>query len=173
MSQSPRIIRTARLTLRPVGWSDLPDITRLKTDPGVFALMLGGVRSPAQSAHEMADDIAFWGKEGVGMFTVREQGIFRGITGVHDRPDGRGIGLRFALHQNARGRGLAREAAAAALRFAHDEGVPKIIAVARADNLTSRLVLGSIGMTVAAEFDRNGQPMLIYQSLRRPPADQK
>ncbi len=167
MPHSPRIIRTARLTLRPVNWSDLADVTKLKSDPAAFALMLGGVRSPGQSAAEMADDVAAWGREGVGIFTVREQGQFRGITGVHERPDGRGIGLRFALQPSARGRGLAREAAAAALRFAHDEGVPKIIAVARADNRSSRLVLGSIGMTVQGEFDRDGDTMLIYQSTRR------
>ncbi len=170
-STNSRILRTARLILRPVGWSDLPAIARLKTDPSVFAQMLGGVRSQTQAAQEMADDVAFWGREGVGMFTVREAqgGEFVGITGVHERPDGRGIGLRFALHQSARGRGLAREAAGAALRFAHDEGVARIVAVTRAENRSSRLVLGSIGMTQRDEFERDGHRMLIYVSVRRPP----
>ena len=167
MPHTSRIIRTGRLTLRPVGWADLPDVTRLKADPAVFAQMLGGVRGPHQAAAEMADDVAFWGKEGVGIFTVREGGAFLGITGVHERPDGRGIGLRFALHTRARGRGLAREAAAAALRFAHDEGVRRVIAVCRAENRGSRLVLGGIGMTLREQFERDGNTMLVYESLRR------
>jgi RimJ/RimL family protein N-acetyltransferase len=168
MPHGTRIIRTARLTLRPVGWSDLPEITKLKGDPAAFAQMLGGVRTPTQAASDMADDVAFWGKEGVGIFTIREDGVFRGITGVHERPDGRGIGLRFALHPSARGRGLAREAAAAALRFAHDEGIRRVVAVSRAENRSSRLVLGSIGMTLRDQFERDGHTMLLYESIRRP-----
>ena len=167
MPKLSRIIRPARLELRPINWSDLPEVTKLKADPAAFALMLGGVRTANQSAAEMADDVAYWGKNGVGMFAIRELGQFRGITGVHDRPDGRGIGLRFALQPSARGRGLAREAAGAALRFAHDEGIETVIAIAREDNRSSRLVLGSIGMTVAGDFDRDGNTMLVYRSTRR------
>ena len=172
MPATNRIIRTARLILRPVGWADLPEITRLKADPGSFAQMLGGIRSPKKAAEEMASDVAFWGREGVGMFSIRDKGTgeFRGITGVHDRPDGLGIALRFALPPAARGSGLAREAAAAALRFAHDEGVERVIAVSRADNRASRLVLGSIGMTQVRAFDRDGHAMLVYES-RRPGAN--
>ena len=47
---------------------------------------------------------------------------FVGITGLERRPDGRGVALRFALWPEAQGRGLAREAAGAALRFGHDAG---------------------------------------------------
>ncbi len=170
---SGRVLRTARLVLRPVTWSDLPDVTRLKTDPSSFALMLGGIRSPQQAAAEMADDIAFWSEHGVGIFAMREAGSdpnpagnFRGITGVHRRPDGRGIGLRFALTPTARGQGYAREGAASALRFAHDKGLPRIVAVCREDNRASRLVLGGIGMRVAETFTRDGNPMLVYESVR-------
>ncbi len=173
-SAGGRVLRTARLVLRPVNWSDLSDVTRLKTDPSCFALMLGGVRSPGQAASEMADDIRFWSEAGVGIFTMRASGApnpatsFRGITGVHRRPDGRGIGLRFALAPIARGQGLAREAAGRALRFTHDEGVGRIVAVCREDNRASRLVLGGIGMRPADTFRRDGNPMLVYESVRFP-----
>ncbi len=163
-----RLLRTARLVLRPVGWADLPDVARLKADPQSFAQMLGGIRSPAQASRDMADDIAFWGENGIGIYTMRENNVFRGITGFHDRPDGRGIGLRFSLTPEARGRGLAQEGAGAALRFAHDEGWPRIVAVSREDNHASRLVLGGIGMTVCDRFPRAGHPMLVYQSIRQP-----
>ncbi len=175
MAATSRILRTARLVLRPVNWPDLADVARLKTDPTCFALMLGGVRSPLQAAGEMADDIAFWSEAGVGIFTMRATGDanpttnFRGIAGVHRRPDGRGIGLRFALAPSARGQGLAREGAGRALRFTHDEGIPRVIAVCREDNRASRLVLGGIGMRAADTFERDGHPMLVWESVRPPP----
>ena len=161
-----RFVRTGRLLLAPVNWADLADVTRLKRDPQAFAMMLGGVRTPGQAMDEMAADIAFWGERGIGIFTLREQGIFRGITGFHDRPDGRGVALRFALSPSARGRGLAREGAGAALRFGHDQGIEQIIAVAREENRASRLVLGGIGMTVRDRFERDGHQMLVYESRR-------
>ena len=66
------VVRTGRLILRPVSYADLDDLTRLKTDPRVFAVMLGGVRSPAQVTDELAEDISFWGRHGIGIWTVRE-----------------------------------------------------------------------------------------------------
>jgi len=159
-------IRTARLVLAPVGWGDLAELRALKTDPGAYGLMLGGVRRVPQVAEELAEDLNLWAAVGTGMFTVREAGVFRGIAGVHQRPDGRGVGLRFCLWPAARGRGLAREAASAALGHAHGAGLARIIAVARDSNFASRLVLGSIGMQECGGFERDGHTMLVYESMR-------
>jgi RimJ/RimL family protein N-acetyltransferase len=182
---NPRwILRTARLLLRPVNGADLPDLTAIKGDPRVFAVMLGGVRSPTQTQEELARDVVAWGAEGFGIWTIREAGStmprtnrpaagFVGITGLERRPDGRGIALRFALWPDAQGRGLAREAAGAALRFGHDEaGLQRIVAVARASNFASRMVLGGIGMTACDSFIQNGWPMVLYESLSPSPAMQ-
>lgn len=177
---SPRwSLHTARLVLTPVGGADLPDLIAIKADPRVFSVMLRGVRSPAQTQEELARDVAGWGANGFGMWTIREAGsrvpgrpgaAFVGITGLERRPDGRGVALRFALWPEAQGRGLAREAAAAALRFGHDEaGLQRIVAVARASNFASRTVLGSIGMTACDSFVQNGWPMVMYESCRMPP----
>ena len=162
------MVRTARLLLAPVSWRDLDDMAALKSDVGAFGLMLGGVRSRVQAEAEMADDLAFWARRGVGIFTVREADRFVGMTGLHERPDGRGLGLRFALFLSARGRGIAREAAGAAVRFAHDAGEIRVIAVARETNFASRTTLGGIGMTVVERFERDGHLMLVYESLRPP-----
>jgi RimJ/RimL family protein N-acetyltransferase len=160
------VLRTARLVLTPVGGSDLADLRAIKADPRVFAIMLGGVRSPQQTAEELADDIVAWGANGFGTWTIREAGRFLGITGLERRPDGRGIALRFALWPEAQGRGLAREAASAALRFGHRQaGLPRIVAVAREDNFASRMVLGGIGMTECDSFVQLGYRMVMYQSF--------
>ena len=161
-----RMIRTGRLLLAPVTWRDMDDMAALKADVGAFGLMLGGVRRRAEAEAEMVEDLVFWARRGVGIFTIREHGRFVGMTGLHVRPDGRGLGLRFALFQWARGRGVAREAAAAALRFAHDAGERRIIAVTRDTNFASRTTLGGIGMTVCDSFERDGHIMLIYESIR-------
>ena len=42
-----------------------------------------------------------------------------------------------------------------------------MIAVAREDNFASRTTLGGIGMTVTTRFERDGYPMLVYESVRR------
>ena len=161
-----RTIQTGRLTLTPVAWRDLPDLIALKADPMVFALMLGGVRTKVRAIEELAEDLADWGRLGVGMWSVRDtaSGAYEGITGLMERADGRGIALRFAFWPEVRGRGLAREAAGAALRFAHRR-IPRVVAVARATNITSRLVLGGIGMRPIEHFIRHGESMFTYESV--------
>jgi RimJ/RimL family protein N-acetyltransferase len=161
------IVRTARLELTPVGGADLPDLIALKADARVFAVMLGGVRSAARTVDELAEEVACWGANGWGIWTVRtrEDGRFVGVTGFMGRPDGRGVALRFALWPEAQGQGLAREAAGAALRYGHEQaGLARIVAVARASNTGSRMVLGGIGMTEAEQFEQGGHPMVLYES---------
>ncbi len=157
-------IRTGRLILTPVGGADMPDLRAIKADPRVFALMLGGVRNAAETADDLAHDVISWGRHGFGIWAVREavNRRFAGITGLDYRPDGRGVALRFALWPEAQGRGLAREAAHAALRFGHENaGLRRIVAVARESNFGSRMVLGGIGMHEAGTFDQRGYRMIL------------
>jgi RimJ/RimL family protein N-acetyltransferase len=152
--------------MTPVAWGDLDDLIAIKADPLVFALMLGGVRTKVRVIEELAEDLVFWGRTGLGIWAVRDaaSGVFEGITGLMERPDGRGIALRFAFWVHVRGHGLAREAAGAALRFAHQR-VPRVVAIARESNISSRLVLGGIGMRPYESFMRDGELMLTYESL--------
>ena len=163
------ILHTGRLRLTPVSGSDLRDLQAIKADPRVFAIMLGGVRSPVQAAEELSADVIAWGASGYGTWSVRDRatGAFLGITGLEDRPDGRGVALRFALWPEAQGRGLAREAASAALQFGHARaGLRRIVAIARASNFASRMVLGGIGMTEYECFQQNGQHMVLFHSIQ-------
>jgi RimJ/RimL family protein N-acetyltransferase len=164
------VVRTGRLVLWPVSVVDLPELQVLKADPRVFAVMLGGVRTPARTAEELAAEIMFWGRHGVGMWVVRHRlnAAFLGITGFDERPDGLGIALRFAFVPEAHRRGYASEAAGAALRFAHERaGLVRVVAVARADNVASRQVLGGIGMRECGGFERDGVSMLVFESRSR------
>jgi RimJ/RimL family protein N-acetyltransferase len=161
-------LTTARLRMAPVGYWDLRDLAALKADPRAFAQMLGGVRNSTQTAEDLARDIQDWGAHGYGMWSVRAvRGRFLGVTGLARRDDGRGVALRFAFWPEARGVGLAREAASAALNYAHDvAGLRRVIAVAAEQNFASRTVLGSIGMAEVDRFTRAGTLLFVYQSVR-------
>jgi RimJ/RimL family protein N-acetyltransferase len=166
---APWRLVTARLVLAPVAYTDLRDLQALKADPRAFGQMLGGVRSAVQTAEELAQDIQLWGAYGFGIWAIRLRagGAFQGITGLMHRDDGLGIALRFALWPQARGLGLASEAAAAALVFAHETaGLRRVVAVAREDNFASRTVLGAIGMARTGQFFRHGHSLLVYHSVR-------
>jgi RimJ/RimL family protein N-acetyltransferase len=166
---SPWRLVTARLVMSPVGPGDLRELVALKGDPRAFAQMLGGVRSAGQVAEELAADICAWGAEGFGTWAVRARdgGRFLGMTGLAARRDGRGVALRFAFWPEARGVGLAMEAAAAALHFGHGRaGLSRIVAVVREDNFASRMVLGAVGMSPREAFLRDGVDLLVYVSVR-------
>ena len=163
------ILRTGRMIMRPVSGRDAAEIAALKADPREYAMMLGGVRSQEQATEELAEDVRAWGARGIGMWAARdrETGEFHGIAGLMQRPDGRGMALRFAFETEARGQGLAREAAIAALHFAHERaGLSRVIAVARETNAASVMLLTSIGMRQAPElaFTRDGYHMLVFVS---------
>ncbi len=165
--KSSRIVTTERLMMIPPGKENLPDLTRLKADERVFGWMLHGVRTPGRTAEELADDIDFWEVRGYGTWCVftRDAGDFLGICGFMERPDGRGVALRYALWPACRGKGYAREAARAALAFGHRAGLARIIAVAREENVASRAVLADIGMALASEHCHQGHRMLVFESL--------
>ena len=164
--RSARLLNTERLMLIPPGRENLPDLIRLKADERVFGWMLHGVRSPERTREELEDDADFWEVRGYGTWCVFERvtGDFLGICGFMERPDGRGVALRYALWPECRGKGYAREAARAALAFGHRAGLARIIAVAREENEASRGVLADIGMTPAGEFRHQGHRMLVFES---------
>ena len=165
--KSTRIVNTERLMMIPPGRENLPDLIRLKGDERVFGIMLHGVRSPERAREELEDDIDFWEVRGYGTWCVFERmtGDFLGICGFMERPDGRGVALRYALWPECRGKGYAREAARAALAFGHAAGLKRIIAVARFTNHASRAVMQDIGMTPCGDFRHKGEAMLVFESV--------
>ncbi|MGG5888343.1 GNAT family N-acetyltransferase [Falsiroseomonas sp. HC035] len=160
-------ITTPRLSLRPVAPENLPDLIALKADEDAFGLMLHGTRTPERTREELEDDMEFWLVRGYGTWAVYERatGDFLGITGLMERPDGRGVALRFALWPACRGKGYAREAARAALAFGFRRGLAQIQAVAWEGNVASRQVLVDIGMVECDEFQHRGRRMLLFRAL--------
>ena len=161
-------LTTGRLVLRPVWGGDLEDLVALKADPRAFGMLLGGVRNRQRATEELAEEIAFWGRHRVGMWTVRRRAdeAMVGVTGIMLRADGRGMALRFTLRPEWWGRGFASEAAGAALRYAHERAcLARVVAVARETNTASREVLGAIGMREHAHFVQHDHRMVLYESV--------
>ncbi len=161
-------IRTGRLLLTPYRASDLAELIAFKADPRVWAMMLGGVRTPMQTARELEDELAYWASHDVGMWTARDaDGRLLGVTGLHDRPDARGTALRMAFDPAVRGHGYAREAAGAVLRDAHGRaGLTRVVAVVRDTNFASRTAVGAIGMREVDRFPQGGHVMLLFESVQ-------
>jgi RimJ/RimL family protein N-acetyltransferase len=134
--------------------------------------MLHGTRTPERAREELEDDMEFWLVRGYGTWAVydRATGDFLGITGLMERPDGRGVALRYALWPACRGKGFAREAARAALGFGFRRGLSRIIAVAWEENVASRQVLADIGMMECDSFTHRGRHMLVFEALAPPAA---
>lgn len=161
-------IQTGRMRLDPVSWADLEDVARLKASAGVSGRLATGVSNRVLSEQDMMTDLMTWGREGVGMFTIRQQDRFIGLAGVQPSatsPDCHE--LQFAIVPQAREPGLSREAASLALAFAHEGGVRRIISYVRESDIMARQVFGGAGMSVCdAQPMPGGENILLYQSVR-------
>lgn len=159
-------IRTARLQLDPVSWTDLEDVVRLKASAGVTGRLAGGVCNRALSEQDMMTDLMTWGREGVGMFAIRQQGHFIGLAGVQPPTTADCHEMQFAFVPQAHDPTLSREAASTALAFAHAGGVERVIAYAKAGDIVARQVFGGAGMHVCPAPQAGLPDIVLYQSTR-------
>ena len=164
-----RRIRTGRLELKPVSWGDIDDVARLKANAGAVGVRCCGIRSRGQSESDVAASIFSWGRNGVGIFAVREMGRFVGMAGVRPGAEDGTYEFEFALCPTRAGRGLTREAAGAALTFAHDAGVERVIAHVPDGDIMGRQIIGGSGMALCQHYaGPDGRQMLLYHSVRQP-----
>lgn len=144
-------IRTDRLTLTPVGLEHLPLLVDLNGDPEVMRFVTGHAATQAETESEWVvrlterTDVA----AGLGYWAGYEHGVFVGWWGASrhlDHPDAAVLGWR--LRQDAWGRGLATEGAAAVVEHcAAVDGVARVVASTMAVNHASRRVMEKLGMT--------------------------
>jgi RimJ/RimL family protein N-acetyltransferase len=145
---------TPRLVLR--GWrdEDIPALAVINADPRVMRWIGdGSVADLAQTAADVAAYRRMWARRGVGRFavTLRESGAFAGFAGMavpDDLPEimpAVEIGWRFG-HEHW-GRGVATEAARAAMGFAFgDGGLDRLVSVHVIGNEASARVMARLGM---------------------------
>ncbi|MFD7919750.1 GNAT family N-acetyltransferase [Streptomyces sp. NPDC059740] len=157
----PAELRTDRLHLRPVTVEDASLVRELLTDTKVRAY-LGG---PASEERVAARQTAY--PATAGTWTVVRVADSHAVGLVAIGPDHRCEGaaeVSYQLLPDAWGRGLGREAVAAAVRW-WTEAVPAggpMVAVTQTANAASRRLLESIGMRLVDQFEEHGEQQCLY-----------
>src|SRR5262249_29446740 len=121
-SDDARELRTDRLLMRPLTLADEDDYHRLFSDPEVVRYLgPGGVRSRQENRAALAAAVEHWRLHGYGIWKVTERdgGRFVGRCGLR-LGEIDAVELLYTLNREFWGRGLATEAAAAAVRFGFD-----------------------------------------------------
>ena len=155
-------VATGRLTLRPFVAADQPAYAALRADPDVVRFLPGG-EALAPFANEIAESriAAFrdaWSC-GYGVWAVEETatGAFVGQAGLASMERSAEVEVLYALARPFWGRGYAREAAAAALRFGFEQvGLDRIVAFVVPENAASSRVLEAVGLRATGDTDYNG-----------------
>lgn len=168
---SPLIVQTGRLTLRRLTEDDADFVLRLVNEEA-FRENIGekNLHTPEQAREFLRDGA--WTcqpKAGYGQFLVesRATGEPLGICGLLYREELGVTDVGFALLPEARGRGYAVEAAAAAMEYARSRlAVTEIAALVAPGNQASIRVLEKLGMRFVAEVQSGGRPTLLYASRR-------
>jgi RimJ/RimL family protein N-acetyltransferase len=156
-------LSTQRLTLRQPTADDLP----------AYVIVTNG----EDSEREHKDAVAHWRAHGFGPWLVELDGAPVGVVEVHYAGPGvtgiepHEIEIGWATVQEHRGKGIATEAARAALDDAWERARPNhhgwIVAYIRPENAASLQVAERIGMRNEAEgLTRSCDPMLLYRVRR-------
>lgn len=139
-------------------------------DPEVMEIRKYGVLDAQAARGQLEDMVEHWRAHAFGMWAVEElvSGAFAGECGLRWREDGADVELSYGLYPRFRGRGLATEAANAALDFGIGVlGLERIVALSRGDNRVSHRVLEKLGMELESRTQEGAYGLVRY---RYPPA---
>jgi ribosomal-protein-alanine N-acetyltransferase len=162
-------VQTPHLRLRAPRASDLDRLCEIWTDPEVSRLLITQPRDRREVAARR--DVMLEHARHFGMWVVelRATGVLIGRCGFHpytgegrlgDRPEPE---LAFLLARAHWGRGLATEAARAALdSLFRRVRLPRAIALVRPEHAASRRVLGKLGMSEQRRVALGGVEAALY-----------
>jgi [ribosomal protein S5]-alanine N-acetyltransferase len=167
-------LHTERLTLRPVEPGDTRAFEAFYSDPEVMAIRKYGVLDAAAARKQLATMLDHWTEYGFGMWVVEDKvdGEFAGECGLRWQEDASDVELSYGLLPRFRGRGLATEAARAALDFGIDVlSLARIVALSRGDNVKSHRVLEKLGMQLEWRREKGTHGLVRYLLVpdRNPP----
>jgi RimJ/RimL family protein N-acetyltransferase len=146
------ILETERLRLREVTFADAAFIVRLLNDPAWLEFIGDrGVRTEEDARTYLTNGpLKMQREHGFALWVVegKADGAATGVCGLLQRPALDDVDLGYAFLPEFRGRGLAREAAAAVLAHgARVHGLRRIIALTAPNNASSIRVLEALGFT--------------------------
>ena len=162
---------TARLVLAPYRATDLNDAAQMWADPAVTTYIGGRPFSREEVWHRVLRYMGHWSVAGYGSWTVRDRatGRYLGELGLMDsrrdtQPSFEGspeIGFAFTPH--AQGRGYAREALAAAIAWADNQGLQQTVAIVAPAHHRSVNLLERMGYRHLGEISYRGVPTLLLE----------
>lgn len=121
----------------------------------------------AEAAAMLGEDLRQWRELGFGPWAVIEDegGAFVGRAGLRETTIAgeRAIELAWAIDPDFHGRGLATEAALAAIELAREAGLAEVVALALPANAASRRVAEKAGMGAEGEIEHAGLPHVLYR----------
>ena len=155
------VLRTGRLELRPLDESDLPWYAALRAGAGV----------PWRAAAlRHGEALAHWARHGFGKFAVFLDGEPAGVITLNHAGERLGgiaadeIDLGWYVLPHLWGRGIAPEAAAAAVAWARERGIAPLVAYLRPQNAASRRVAEKLGLVRDTDGRaKNGDAVEIYR----------
>jgi RimJ/RimL family protein N-acetyltransferase len=122
---------------------------------------------PADAVQWLGSDVEHWRAHGFGPWLLfeRTHGSFVGRAGLRwtEVEGQRVIELAWALLPEWWGRGLATEAAVAAIAVARERGIERLVAFTLISNVASRRVMEKAGLRFLREIEHAGLPHVLYE----------
>jgi ribosomal-protein-alanine N-acetyltransferase len=146
----PRL-ETARLLLRGFAGADFEAYCScIFADPEVASQFAPSALSPRQRTRmAFARNAELWRERRYGLWAVvdKSDGAFLGHCGFLPLDGTPEVEIGYAIARSHWGRGLATEAAGAALRYGFEQaGLDRIVAITRPENAASQKVMKKIGL---------------------------
>jgi ribosomal-protein-alanine N-acetyltransferase len=159
-------LETERLVLTQLSIDDLEWLVAMRGDPDVMRYIGGeGAVSREKTVERVDRYLKCWTDEGLGMFGIRFRGESEpvGWAGLQPLEQTGEIEVGYAFGKPAWGRGLATEAARAALEWGFGKrALQRIVAVASPENTASTHVMQKLGMTYEGLRFRYGSDLAYY-----------
>jgi RimJ/RimL family protein N-acetyltransferase len=160
-------IETERLRLRPFAPADLDGLVELYRDPEVTRFL--GERDRDDLIGWLEESAEEWERLGYGRMGIFDRAgeRFLGRGGLRCWPELGETEVSWALRADARGRGLATEAARGCIEwgFANFD-FPYVTAMVRPDNARSLAVVERLGMSPLREDRLFGAELVVYAISR-------
>ena len=143
------ILRTERLTLRPLAPADAEAYAAMRYHPAVAEWLLPAAGDPVDLARAAIERFAqSWQRRRYAPWGLFLAGRLIGHGGLNFVPEFGETEVLWALHPDAWGHGYATEVARAALAYGFDTlGLNLIFAITLPDNHASQAVMKRLGLT--------------------------
>ncbi|MCC6740903.1 MAG: GNAT family N-acetyltransferase [Planctomycetia bacterium] len=168
--QARMVLETSRLWLREFASGDLEALAEIYADPATSMwLGDGSPRDREATKRELERYSVLYRDRGFGPWAVilKGSGELAGHCGLQELEDAPTPALTYAIGAKFRGRGLATEAARAALHYGLEKlKLEKIVAVAQLANVGSIAVMKKIGMRLVGEETHYGKAVMVYAATR-------